>query len=96
MVTRLDGSRKRTRHKMSKPLRRKGKLSLTKYFQDFKAGDKVALKAEPAYHKGLYPMKFHGKICMIKGRRGKCYELIAKDGGKTKMLLVHSVHLKKV
>jgi len=95
MVKRLDGARKRSRHKMRKPLGRKGKISFTNYFQEFKKGERAVLKAEPAYHNGLYPLKFHGKICVIGERRGKCYEVIVRDG-KEKTLLVHPVHLRKV
>jgi len=95
MVKRLDGARKRSRHKMKKALGSKGKISITKYFQEFKEGDKAVLKAEPAYQNGMYPLKFHGKICVVSGKRGKCYEVTIRDG-KQKTLLVHPVHLIKV
>ncbi len=93
MVKRLDGARKRSRHKMKKALGSKGKISLTNYFQEFKTGDRAVLKAEPAYQKGSYPLKFHGRICVVGDRRGKCYEVLIADGGKKKTLLVHPVHL---
>jgi ribosomal protein L21E len=95
MVKRLDGARKRSRHKMRKTLRRKGKTSLTAYFQEFKPGEMATLKAEPAYHKGLYPLKLHGKTGIIRNRVGRCYEVIVDDG-KQKTLLVHPAHLKRM
>jgi len=96
MVKRLDGARKRSRHKMKKAFGSRGKISLTNYFQEFKKGDSAVLKAEPAYQNGIYPLKFHGRICVVEARRGKCYEVMIKDGGKKKTLLVHPVHLIKV
>ncbi|MBW3021882.1 hypothetical protein KY328_03110 [Candidatus Woesearchaeota archaeon] len=35
MVKRIGGARRKTRSKMKKPVRRKGKISITKYFQEF-------------------------------------------------------------
>ena len=95
MVTRIGGARKRSRHKMKKERRKKGKISMTNYFQELKKGDKVVLKAEPAYQKGMYCLRFHGKIATVGSRVGKCYEVSIKDG-KMKKLVVHPVHLKKV
>ena len=95
MVRRLDGARKRSRHKMKKDLRTKGKIGLTRYLKEFRAGDKAALSAEPSYHKGMYPLKLHGRIVTVNGKAGKCYEVFINDG-KRKTLLVHPVHLRKV
>ncbi len=95
MVTRLAGSRKRSRKKMKKSFRTRGKISLTKYFQEFKKGDSVSLKAEPAYQKGLYNLRFHNKVGVVSGKKGKCYEVMIKDGGKLKKLIVHPVHLRR-
>ncbi|MEM4336482.1 MAG: 50S ribosomal protein L21e [Candidatus Woesearchaeota archaeon] len=95
MVSRIGGGRRKTRERMTKERRTKGKISITRYFQDLNAGDKVALKAEPAYQKGMYDLKFHGKIGIISRKIGRCYEVKIKDG-KIKKLIVHPVHLKKV
>lgn len=95
MVTRIGGARRKTRKRMTKARRSKGKISLTNYFQQLKKGDKVALKAEPAYQKGMYDLRFHGKIGTVGSKTGKCYEVCISDG-KAKKLIVHPVHLKKV
>lgn len=96
MVKRIGKGRRKTRHAMRKNIRKKGKISISSYFQEFKEGDKVALKAEPAVQKGMYFRRFHGQTGIIKGKTGKCYEVMLKDRGKQKMLIVHPVHLKKV
>ncbi|MFH0752647.1 MAG: 50S ribosomal protein L21e [archaeon] len=95
MVQRTGGPRRKTRHKLSKPLRTKGKMSIRNYFQAFKEGDRVLLKAEPAIQKGMYLPRFHGKICVVKNKKGTCYELAIKDGNKQKLLIVHPIHLRK-
>ncbi len=96
MVKRIGTSRRKTRHKFRKNIAKKGKISITRYFQKFEKGDQVILKAEPSVHKGLYFPRFHGKVGIIKNSRGTCYELMIKDFKKEKTLLVHPVHLKKV
>ena len=85
--------RRKTRGKLAKGYKTKGKLSLRKFFQDFKYGDRVVLKADPAYQKGMYYPRFHGRSGLVLNRRGHCYEILVKDGKKDKMLIVHPVHL---
>ncbi len=96
MVTRKGGIRRKTRYKFRKEKRARGKISLTRYFQTFNSGDKVFLGVEPSVQKGMYHPRFMGRAGIIKGRRGRCYEVVIDDLGKEKTLIVHSVHLKKV
>jgi len=96
MVQRVGGFRRKTRDKLSKNFRQKGKISLTSYFQKFIEGDKVTLLAEPAVQKGMYFPRFHGKKAIVQRQKGECYEVLIKDGNKDKVLIVHPVHLKRV
>ncbi len=85
--------RRKTRHKLKKNYKQKGKISIRQFFQEFKEGDRVVLKAEPAYQKGMYYPRFHGKSGLILNKKGHCYEVLIKDGNKEKLLIVHPVHL---
>lgn len=95
MVKRIGGFRRKTRYKLTKEKRNRGKISMTNYFQSFNAGDRVSLYAEPSVQKGMYHPRFMGKAGIIQRMRGKCYEVSIKDGGKKKMLIVHPVHLRR-
>ena len=95
MAKRTGGARRKTRGKLSKDVRTKGKVSLKRYFQEFKDGDKVYLVAEPAIQKGMYFRRFHGKAGKIVGKQGSNYYIQIKDGNKTKKVLSHPIHLKK-
>ena len=95
MVQRIGGSRRKTRHKLSKNVRYKGKISLANYFQDFKEGDKVYLVAEPSIHTGTYHGRFHGKAGVVLAKRGTCYEIQIHDFKMAKTLIDHPVHLKR-
>ncbi len=94
MVTRVGGQRRKTRSKLSKPRRQKGKLSLRSYLRELPPGAKVTLKAEPSVQGGLYFRRFHGKVGVVAKRLGCCYEVRVADGAKEKRLIVHPVHLK--
>ena len=94
-MKRIGGMRRKTRSIFRKNIRRKGKISLTQYFQELNVGDQVLLKAEPAIQKGMYYRRFHGKVAKVFGKRGECYLLNVKDQNKDKTLIVHPVHLRK-
>lgn len=96
MTKRIGGFRRKTRNKLKKLAKNKGKIRIKDYFQQFKIDEKVILKAEPAVQTGMYFPRFHAKTGVVKGKKGKCYEVRIKDGGKKKTLIVHPVHLQKV
>ncbi|MFP4118051.1 MAG: 50S ribosomal protein L21e [Candidatus Woesearchaeota archaeon] len=96
MAQRIGGFRRKTRHKLSKPVTDKGKLSLTRFFQEFSEGERVVLKAESSYQKGMYMPRFHGKNGIVKKKIGRCYEIAFKDSGKDKKAIIHPVHLKRM
>ena len=96
MATRKGGNRRKSRAKFRRNIRDRGKVSIRKYLQSFKAGDKVYLKANPSVHKALYFPRFHGNKGTIKYKRGECYIVEIKDKNKIKNLIVHPVHLTKI
>jgi len=95
MAKRVGGMRRKTRSKLKKNIRERGKIRLSRYFQTFKESERVYLSAEPAVHEGMYFPRFHNKVGTIKRKKGRCYEVEIKDGKKLKMLIVHPAHLKK-
>ena len=96
MAKRIGGFRRKTRAKFSKNIASKGKISLTKFLQEFKKDDKIVLKAEPAYQKGMYFPRYHGRTGVVEDKQGECYKVNINDKGKAKTLIVHPVHLKKL
>lgn len=95
-MKRIGGNRRKTRSKLKKRARTKGKISLTRYLQVLKIGERVCLKGEPAIQKGFYFRRFHGKHGVVKNKKGTCYEVLIKDKNKEKTIIVHPVHLRKV
>ncbi|MFH1316038.1 MAG: 50S ribosomal protein L21e [Candidatus Woesearchaeota archaeon] len=96
MVQRIGGLRRKTRHLMSKPHNKKGKISFKNILSSYKEGDKVILIAEPSTQKGSFFRRFSGKSGVIKGKQGNCYKVQIMDNKKQKIALVSSIHLRRV
>jgi large subunit ribosomal protein L21e len=95
-MKRIGTARRKTRSKLSKHFRTRGKVSITRYLQTFKEGEPVILHAEPSIQKGMYHPNYYGKHGKIAGKQGTCYFVRIKDKNKEKTLLVHPVHLKRI
>jgi len=93
MTQRTGGFRAKTRKKLRKRARDKGKISTTRFMQKFEIGEKVTIKQEPAIHKAMPHPKFKNKTGIIVGKQGRAYVVEFKDGGKTKNVLSAPVHL---
>ena len=78
-----------------KPIRTRGKLQLSKYFQELKKGDFVAVVKEQAMQPS-FPARLQGKTGVVEGKRGKSYFVSIKDQNKEKKFLIEPIHLKKI
>jgi len=78
-----------------KSQRQKGKISFTKYFQEFKEGDKVAVVREVSLPIG-YHRRLQGRTGTVIKKRGDSYELEVYDLNKKKRYFIKPVHLKKI
>ena len=78
-----------------KPVRAKGKLSLSRYFQNLEVGDAVAVVRESSV-KSNFPVKLQGRTGFVEGRRGRAYIIKIKDQNKEKFYLIEPIHLKKI
>ncbi|MBS3072065.1 50S ribosomal protein L21e [Candidatus Pacearchaeota archaeon] len=75
--------------------RTKGKISLTKYFQKFKEGDKVAVVRELSVKFG-YSNRIHGRTGRVLAKRGSAYEVEINDINKPKKYVLKPIHLKRI
>ena len=78
-----------------KNIRTRGKLQLSKYFQEFETGEKVAVVRERAIASS-FPVRLQGKTGVIEEKRGKAYIIKIKDSNKEKKFLIEPIHLKKI
>ncbi len=78
-----------------KNIRKRGKISFSRAFQEFKKGDSVAIAREPAMQP-IFPKRIQGRTGIIKEKRGKSYIIKLKDLKKEKIFIINPIHLKKI
>jgi len=78
-----------------KPFRTRGKLQLSRYFQEFNEGDFVAISREQSIPIN-FEKRLQGVTGIVEGKRGKAYIVKIKDGNKEKKILIEPIHLKKI
>ena len=78
-----------------KKIKTKGKIQLSKYFQELKDGDSVAIVKEPSVQ-AKFPGKMQGRTGIVEGKRGMYYIIKIKDQEKEKKFLIAPVHLKRI
>lgn len=78
-----------------KPVRTRGKISLSKYFQNLKRGDSVAVIKEISLHPA-FPKRLQGRTGVVEKRIGKSYLIKIKDQNKEKQFIIQAIHLKKI
>ncbi|MDP2628692.1 MAG: 50S ribosomal protein L21e [Nanoarchaeota archaeon] len=78
-----------------KKIRTRGKLQLSKYFQEFKEGASVAVIREPSVNFS-FPRTLQGMTGVVESKRGGAYLVKINTQGKEKKFLIHPIHLKKI
>ncbi|MFT4309704.1 MAG: 50S ribosomal protein L21e [Candidatus Woesearchaeota archaeon] len=96
MVKRIGTARRKTRDLFSVKHKDKGKVSIRNYFQSFVQGDRVLVGVSPTVQEGMPYRRFVGKMGIVKGMQGASYKVMINDHDKSKIILVHPVHLKKL
>ncbi|MEM0465145.1 MAG: 50S ribosomal protein L21e [Candidatus Pacearchaeota archaeon] len=78
-----------------KSVRERGKIKLSRYFQEFKEGDRVTVIREISLNP-KFPKQLQGRSGVVSGKRGNYYIIKMKDLNKEKTYIIHPVHLKKL
>ncbi len=78
-----------------KHVRKKGKISLSRYFQELKEGQRVAVVEESSI-KSSFPKRIHGRTGTIEGKKRRAYIVKIKDQEKEKKYIINPIHLKKI
>ena len=92
MVRASSGFRRGTRRKLKKSLRSKFKPNT--FMTDFKPGDIVIVKHDPASQAGMPHPRFRSQAGEIVEKRGNGYLVDLRAGKTTKRLVVRGEHLK--
>ena len=80
---------------LTKRIREKGKLSLSRLLADYEIGSKVVINIDPAIHKGMPHKRFQGKVGTVVEKRGKAYVLEIPQRKISKLVIAGPEHLQK-
>jgi large subunit ribosomal protein L21e len=89
------GPRRKSRSVLTKRVREKGKLGLSRLLAEYEVGDKVVINIDPAIHKGMPHKRFQGKVGTIVEKRGKAYILDIPQRKTSKLVVAGPEHVRK-
>jgi large subunit ribosomal protein L21e len=93
MVRRSKGYRSRTRSLLHKHPRERGKIGLSRILRTYEPGQKVTILIESSVHKGMPHRRYHGRVGVIREKRGKSYVVDVEMGNQTKQIIARPEHL---
>lgn len=93
MVRRSKGYRSKTRALLRKSPRERGKIGLSRLLRKYEAGDRVKIRIDSSVHKGMPHRRYHGRVGIVKERRGRSYVIRVGMGKQTRTLMVRPEHL---
>ena len=93
MVRRSKGYRSKTRTLFRKQPRERGKVGLSRLLRTYNPGDKVKIRIDSSVHKGMPHRRYHGRVGVIKGRRGRSYVIEIGEGKQTRTLIARPEHI---
>lgn len=94
MVRKSKGFRTRSRHKLTQSP--SVRPAITKFLQEFKLGQNVAIEQEPSSHKGMPYPKFKGATGKVVAKRGRSYVVQINIGNSKKIVISRPEHLKVI
>ena len=89
------GMRRKSRSTLSKRVREKGRIPLSRLLAEYDLGDKVVIDINSGVHKGMPHKRFQGKVANIVEKRGKAYVLEIPQRKKSKFIISAPHHIKK-
>ncbi len=87
------GYRAGTRHLLTKGVREKGKIRVSKLLREYEPGSRVVIKTDPAMQKGMPHRRFYGHTGTIILKRGRSYVVDVSQGDSMKRIIVRPEHL---
>ena len=79
--------------KATRKLKKRKKLTVVDFMREFSVGERVIIKPKPFYKSAIPHMRYRGKPGVVIEQRGSCYLVEVRDGGKTRKIISHPIHL---
>ena len=89
------GPRRKSRKTLTKRVREKGKLGLSRLLAEYEIGDKVVIDIDPGVHGGMPHKRFQGKVGSVVEKRGRAYILDIPQRKTSKFIVAGPEHIKR-
>jgi large subunit ribosomal protein L21e len=89
------GTRRKSRSALTKKIREKGRLPLSRLLTKYKEGEKVVINIDPAIHKAMPHKRYQGKVATVVGQRGRAYILEVPQRKTVKTIITTPEHMRK-
>lgn len=80
---------------LTKRVRDRGKLGLSRLLAEYEVGDKVIINIDPGVHKGMPHKRFQGKVGTVVEKRGRAYILDLPQRKTSKYVVAGPEHIKR-
>jgi len=80
---------------LTKRVREKGKLGLSRLLAKYEVGDKVIINIDSGIHKGMPHKRFQGNVGTVVEKRGRAYVLDLPQRKTSKYIIAGPEHIKR-
>ena len=94
-MPRSKGPRRKSRSILTKRVRERGKLGLSRLLANYEVGEKVIINIDSGVHKGMPHKRFQGKVGTVVEKRGKAYVLDIPQRKTSKLVIAGPEHVRK-
>jgi large subunit ribosomal protein L21e len=89
------GIRRKSRSALTKKVRDKGRLPLSRLLTSYEEGEKVVINIDSGIHKAMPHKRYQGKVATIVGQRGKAYVMEIPQRQTVKTIITTAHHIRK-
>ena len=89
------GIRRKSRSALTKKVRDKGRIPLSRLLTSYEEGEKVVINIDPGIHKAMPHKRYQGKVATIVGQRGQAYIMEIPQRKTVKTIITTAHHIKK-
>jgi len=89
------GPRRKSRSVLTKRVRKRGKLGLSRLLAKYEVGEKVVIVIDSGVHKGMPHKRYQGKVGTVVEGRGRAYVVEIPQRKTVKLIIARPEHLKR-
>ncbi len=94
-MPRSKGPRRKSRSILTKRVRERGKLGLSRLLANYEVGEKVIIDIDSGVHKGMPHKRYQGKVGTIVEKRGWAYIVEIPQRKISKLIISTPEHLRR-